>query len=91
MDVYMEEELDLIEYWIENILDNNKVMELLHAKIRRLKDQAWEQFLEAEKHYSDAYLDIFEDYAPEKLILVEVVVQRFQIFFDEVSNDEDIW
>lgn len=46
--------------------------------------------MEDKKHYSDACLDIFEDNAWEKLILVEVMVQIFKLIFDEASNDEDI-
>ena len=61
IDVYTGEELDLIDDWIEKIADGNKVMETLHDEIHRLKDQAQERILEAEKLYSDAYLDIFED------------------------------
>ena len=59
MDVYIVEELDKIDYWIEKITNGNKVMETLYAKIHRLKDQSQEQILEAEKHYSNACLDIF--------------------------------
>ena len=51
----------MIDDWIEKIADSNKVMESLHAEIYQLKDQAREQILEAEKLYSDACLDIFED------------------------------
>lgn len=47
--------------------------------------------MQAEKLYSDACLNIFEDDAWKKIILVEVVVQRFRNIFDEVSSDEDIW
>ena len=61
IDVYTGEELDMIDDWIEKIVDGNKVMEILHEEIHRLKDQAQEQILEAEKLYSDACLDIFED------------------------------
>ena len=39
MDVYMREEWDKIEEWIENIADGNKVMETLHENIHKLKDQ----------------------------------------------------
>ena len=60
IDVYTGEELDLIDDWIEKITDGNKVMETLHDEIHRLKDQAQERILEAEKLYSDACLDIFE-------------------------------
>ena len=56
-------------------MDGNKVIEKLHVEIHKLKDQAQEQNLEAEKHYSDACLDIFEDDAREKLIYVEAVVE----------------
>ena len=42
IDVYTEEELDMIDYWIEKIEDGNKVMETLHDEIHRLKDQAQE-------------------------------------------------
>ena len=61
IDVYTKEELDMIDDWIEKIADGNKVMETLHEGIHRFKDQAREPILEAEKLYSDAYLDIFED------------------------------
>ena len=55
------EELDKIDDSIEKILDGNKEMEKLHAEIHKLKDQAQEKILEAEKHYNDACLDIFEN------------------------------
>ena len=74
MDVYTVEELDKIDDWIEKIENSNKVMEWLHTEIRRLKDQAREKILEAEKHYSDACLDIFEDDAWELLLPIEIVV-----------------
>ena len=61
IDVYTGEELDMIDDWIEKIEDVNKVMETWHEEIHRLKDQAREKILEAEKLYSDACLDIFED------------------------------
>ena len=71
-------------------MDNNKVMESLHVEIHWLKDQAREQILEVEKHYSDACLDIFEDDVWEKLIPVEVVVKKFKKISEEFSSDEDI-
>lgn len=40
VDVYTMEELDLIAYYIDNIVDSNKVIETLHTEINRLKDQA---------------------------------------------------
>ena len=61
IDVYTEEELDMIDDWIEKIEDGNKVMETLHEEIHRLKDKDREQILEAEKLYNDACMDIFED------------------------------
>ena len=70
--------------------NSNKVMETLHEEIHRLKDQAQEKILEAERHYSDACLDIFEDEEWEKLFLVEVVVKNFKKTFEEASSDEDI-
>ena len=60
-DVYIEEELDMINNWIENIAECNKVMKTLHEEIHRLKDQAREWILEAKKLYTNACLDIFED------------------------------
>lgn len=39
MEVYIAEELDKIDDWIEKIVDGNKVMETLHTKILKLKDQ----------------------------------------------------
>ena len=59
INVYAREELDMIDDWIENIEDSNKVMETLHEEIHQLKDQAWERILEVEELYSDACLDIF--------------------------------
>ena len=40
IDVYIGEELDIIDDWIEKIVDGNKVMEIFHDEIHRLKDQA---------------------------------------------------
>ena len=80
----------MIDDWIEKIADSNKVMETLHEEIHWLKDQAQEKILEAEKHYSDACLDIFEDDEWEKLFPIEVVVPNFKNFFEEASSDEDI-
>ena len=77
IDIYIGEELDMIDDWIEKIADSNKVMEMLHVEIHQLKDQAQEQILEAEKHYSDACLDIFEDEEREKFLPIEVVVENF--------------
>ena len=59
MDVSTTKMLDLIDDWIENIENNNKVIESLHARIHWLKDQAQEKILEVEKLYSDAWLEIF--------------------------------
>ena len=68
----------MIDDWIGKIVESNKVMETLHDEIHRLKDQARERILEAEKLYSDACLDIFEDEEREKLLPVEVVVENFK-------------
>ena len=65
-------------------------METLKEEIHRLKDQAWEGILEAEKLYSDACLDIFEDDEHEKLFPIEVVVEKFKKTLEEASSDEDI-
>ena len=65
-------------------------MEILHAEIHKLKDQTQEKILEAQKHYSDACLDIFEDDSRDKLIVVQVVVEKFQKKIEEASNDDHI-
>ena len=65
-------------------------METLHDEIHRLKDQAEERILEAEKLYSDACLDIFEDEEWVKLLPIEVVVENFRKALEEASSDEDI-
>ena len=90
IDVYTREELDMIDDWIEKIADGNKVMETLHDEIHRLKDQAQERILEAEKLYSDACLDIFEGEERDKLLPIEVVVESFRKALEEISNDDDI-
>ena len=65
-------------------------MGTLHEEIHRLRDQVWEWILKAEKLYSDACLDIFEDEKWEKLFPVEVVVENFKKTLEEASSDEDI-
>ena len=42
INVHIKEELDMIDDWIEKIVDGNKVMETLHEEIHWLKDQARE-------------------------------------------------
>ena len=90
IDVYMGEELDMIDDWIEKIEDSIKVMGTLHEEIHQLKDQAWEWILEAVKLYSNACLDMFEDEEWEKMLPVEVVVENFEKTLEEESSDEDI-
>ena len=80
----------MIDDWIEKIAYGNKVMETLHGEIHRLKDQARERILEAERFYSDACLEIFEDEEWEKLLPVEVVVENFKKNLEEASSHEDI-
>ena len=65
-------------------------METLHVEIHWLKYQAQEKILEAEKHYSEACLDFFEDDEWNKLMPIEVVVEKFQNLFEEDSSDDDI-
>ena len=65
-------------------------METLHEEIHWLKDQAQERILEADKLYSNACLEIFEDEEWENLLPVEVVVDNFKKTLEEASNDEDI-
>ena len=38
IDVYTGGELDMIDEWIDKIMDSNKVMETLHDEIHWLKD-----------------------------------------------------
>ena len=90
VDVYTTKELDSIDDWILKIEQSNEVMELLHAEIHQLKDQTQERILEATKHYNDAFLEIFEDDEWEKLMLIEIVVEKFQKIFEEASNEDDI-
>ena len=90
INVYTREELDMIDDWIEKIMNNNKVMGTLHEEIHQLKDQAQEKILEAERHYSDACLELFEDEERENLLPIEIVVENFKKIFEEASSDEDI-
>ena len=46
--------------------------------------------MEAEKLYSDACLDIFEDEEQENLLPSEVVVENFKKTLEEACSDEDI-
>lgn len=65
-------------------------METLHDEIHRLNNQAREQILEAERHYSDAYLDIFEDEECERFLPIDIVVENFKKIFVEVDDEEEI-
>ena len=56
-------------------MDGNKIMETLYVDIHKLKDQTQEKILEAERQYSDACLDIFEDDSRDKLMTVQLVVE----------------
>ena len=77
MDVYTIDELDKIDDWIEKIVDGNKVMETLHVDIHKLKNQTQEKIVEAERHYNDAFLDIFEDDSRDKMITVPLCFEIF--------------
>ena len=66
-------------------------METLHEEIHRLKEQAQGKILEAKRHYSDAYLDIFEDDECKRLLPLDIVVEIFKKVFVEVDDEEDIW
>lgn len=90
VDVYTMAELDMIDDWIEKIADSNKVMETLHEEIHRLKEKAQGKIFEAERHYSDACLDIFEDDEHERLLPIDTVVENFKNIFLEVDDKEDI-
>ena len=46
--------------------------------------------MEADKLYSDACLDIFEDEERVKLLPIEFVVDNFRKALEEISSDEDI-
>ena len=76
MDVYMGDELDKIDDWIEKIVDGNKVIETFHAYIHKLKAQAQEKILKARRHYNDACFDIFE-VSRDRLMTVQAVVENF--------------
>ena len=90
MNVYTSDKLDKIDGWIEKIVDGNKVMVTLHVDIHKLKDQTQEKILEAKRHYSDAFLDIFEDDSRDELMTIQVVVEQFQNTFEEASTNEYI-
>ena len=44
IDVYTREELDMIDDWIEKIVDSNKVMGTLHEEIHQLKAKPESEF-----------------------------------------------
>lgn len=46
--------------------------------------------MEAEKYYSDAFLNIFEDESRTKFISVQSLVQQFKKTFEDDSPEEDI-
>ena len=56
-------------------MDRNKVMETLYVDMHKLKDQSQEKIVEVEKHYSDAFVDIFEDDSRDKLMTIEEIVE----------------
>lgn len=65
-------------------------MEGLHEKIQYLKDKAQEQFLEVERYYNAACLEIFEDESKTKIFAVQSVVQQFKGTFEKTLLEDDI-
>lgn len=65
-------------------------MEGLHIEIQRIKDQTQEKFLEVERYYNIAFLEIFEDEAKKKIIMMQIMVQQFRGKFEDASSNEDI-
>ena len=61
MDVYIIEELDKIDYWIEKVSSKNKFMIGLYEDIQDMKNEAQKQFLEENKCDSASSLEIFGD------------------------------
>lgn len=59
MEIYTVEEFDKIHDWIEKVSTSNKVMEGLYEHIQEIKNKARGQFLEANKYYNAASLEIF--------------------------------
>lgn len=46
--------------------------------------------MKAERHYSNACLDIFEDESRDRLMTVQEIVEQFWKNFEEASTDKDI-
>ena len=65
--MYSRDELDTMEGWIENIEEGNKVMLSLYGKIQQTQDRAKAQFLEANKYYSVASIEIYSDDSKDEL------------------------
>lgn len=68
IEVYVMDELDKLDDWIQKILTGNKVMEGLHKEIYWIKDKAQEQLLEVEKYYNSVCLHIFKDESKNNLL-----------------------
>ena len=73
--VYMEEEIDQVEDWIDLIKDGTRAMMSLYDQIKEVENRARAQILEADKMYSAASMGIFTDNSMEELVSVEIVIQ----------------
>ena len=70
MEIYVAEQLDKLDHQIKKISTSNKVMKGLHDEIQQIKDRAQEKFLEVERYYNTASLEIFKDESKTKLFTV---------------------
>ena len=59
--VYIAEEMDKVEDWIDLIKDSTRVMMTLYDQIKEVENIAKAQILEVDKFYSATSMEIFID------------------------------
>ena len=88
--VYMVEEIDQVEDWIDLIKDETRAMMTLYDQIKEVENRARAQILEADKLYSAASMEIFTNNSMEELVNVETIIQKFRSSFKGVRDHVDI-
>lgn len=65
-------------------------MEGLYKDIQKIKNKAQRQFLEVDKYYNTASLEIFQDKSRNQISSVKIVVQKFRALFEATSSEVNV-
>ena len=88
--VYIVEEIDQVEDWVDSIKEGTKAMMTLYDQIKEVENRARAQILEVDKLYSVASMDIFTDNSMDELESTETIVHQFISSIEEVRDHTNI-